>query len=234
MLSGEFHAGNLPDGFNHRIPIGQVEMVRVRLFWNDAGEVRGSCRVGIAHHGVGDLSNYRRALATGATYFFTVVTFKRRPFLIEPRCLKALREAIIEVREEMPFGIDAWVLLPDHFHCIWSLPDGDFDYSGRMGRIKAAFSKQRRFLQSENISSSMHKHRESGLWQRRFWEHIIRDELDYEQHMNYIHYNPVKHGYVAAVRDWPHSTFHRYVRQGVYSFEWGGGFNCPQASDFGE
>jgi len=124
----------------------------------------------------------------------------------------------------MPFEIDAWVLMPDHLHCIWTLPAGDSDYSKRWGLIKAAYTKRvgkalTDKAQAENASRL--KHREQLVWQRRFWEHRIRDEKDFEAHCDYIHYNPVKHGQVRAPKDWAYSTFRRYVEQGIYSEDWG-------------
>ena len=135
----------------------------------------------------------------------------------------ALRDAIKKVRERHPFYIDAWVLLPDHLHTIWSLPEGDSDFSLRWNLIKRDVTRScaKHLERSEWLSESKAKHRESTLWQRRFWEHQIRNDRDYESHMDYLHYNPVKRGYVNRVGDWPYSSFHRYVRRGVYSDDWG-------------
>jgi putative transposase len=170
------------------------------------------------------MPNYRRANAEGATYFFTVVAYQRQKFLIQPENRHALRNAIAEVRQHYSFSIEAWVLLPDHMHCIWTLPENDSDYSKRWGLIKAKFTKQNKAqLHNEAwMNQSKHKHRESTIWQRRFWEHQIRDDNDFEKHVDYIHFNPVKHGYVDRARDWPYSTFHRYVRSGVYPIDWAG------------
>jgi len=126
-----------------------------------------------------------------------------------------LREAFTHVKKSHPYKMDAVVILPEHLHCILTLPDGDSDFSTRWGLIKAYFSRQ--IANNERISESRMKRGERGLWQRRFWEHLIRDETDYQQHIDYIHWNPVKHGWVESVKDWPHSSFHRYVRDGVYS-----------------
>jgi len=117
------------------------------------------------------------------------------------------------------------VLLPDHLHCIWTLPDGDHDISTRWLLIKRSVSRfsAGMALDPDTRRASMRKHRESTIWQRRFWEHQIRDERDLERHVEYIHFNPVKHGHAARVVDWPYSTFHRYVREGVYAKDWGGG-----------
>jgi putative transposase len=119
-----------------------------------------------------------------------------------------------------PFGIDAIVILPDHLHCLWTLPPGDADYSVRWARIKQAFS--RRIPWGERRRASRIAKRERGLWQRRCWEHSIADSDDLKHHVDYIHYNPVKHGHVDSVVDWPHSSFHRYVRMGVYPPDWAG------------
>jgi putative transposase len=170
------------------------------------------------------MSRYRRARTAGACYFFTGVTYRRQPILCDDAVRQALRDAIIQVRETRPFTIDAWVLLPDHLHCIWTLPSGDADYSTRWNRIKRRVSMvcAMEYKRPEWVSASKRKHRESTLWQRRFWEHQIRDELDFMRHVDYLHYNPVKHGVCQRVADWPHSTFHRYVAQGVYPADWSG------------
>jgi putative transposase len=182
------------------------------------------------------MADYRRDRTTGGTYFFTVVTAHRRNILIEPEARDALRETISSVRNEYPFKVEAWVLLPDHLHCIWTLPEGDADFSKRWGLIKAGFSKRTRsvFYEENLRSSSRRRHKESTVWQRRFWEHRIRDEQDFERHVNYIHYNPVKHGLVKRARDWPYSTFHRYVKESVYPVDWGGGEAAYPVDGFGE
>ena len=170
------------------------------------------------------MPNYKRAYG-GSTYFFTVVTHKRRPFLCDAMSRAMLREAINETRTRWPFAVDAWVLLPDHLHCIWTLPDGDVEYSTRWGRIKSGFSKRINSLgvmPDSQRSASRQKRRESAYWQRRFWEHEIKSQRDYNAHMDYIHFNPVKHGYVKSPRDWEYSSFHRLVKEGVYDINWGG------------
>jgi putative transposase len=170
------------------------------------------------------MSNYRRVNAKGATYFFTVTTYRRREFLTLPESRQALRNAIAAAKQRCAFVTRAWVLLPDHMHCIWTLPENDADFSKRWGLIKAEFTKQSkaRLHNADWMNQSKHKHRESTIWQRRFWEHRIRDEDDFDNHMDYIHFNPVKHGYVDRVCDWPYSTFHRYARSGVYRIAWAG------------
>jgi putative transposase len=168
------------------------------------------------------MSRYRRADTPGATYFFTVVTYRRRAFMFDEDVRIALREAITKVRRQYPFQIDAWVLLPDHLHTIWTLPPGDARFSLRWQQIKRDVTLRcgERLHRVEWMSDSKIKHRESTLWQRRYWEHQIRDEADYERHMDYLHYNPVKHGLVKQARDWPYSSFHRYVEAGVYGENW--------------
>jgi putative transposase len=170
------------------------------------------------------MPNYRRVNAKGATYFFTVVTYRRRKFLTLPENRHALRNAIAAAQQQHAFDIKAWVLLPDHMHCIWKLPVNDADFSKRWGLIKADFTKQikSRLHDEKWMNQSKHKHRESTIWQRRFWEHQIRDDKDFERHMHYVHFNPVKHGYVDRVCDWPFSTFHRYVRAGACPIAWTG------------
>jgi len=182
------------------------------------------------------MSNYRRARIDGATYFFTVVAGKRREILTLPESRKALRNAIEDTRKLLPFTVDAWVLLPEHLHCIWSLPEGDGDFSKRWGMVKAGFSKQMRGVleQGKQLAASRGKHRETSLWQRRFWEHVIRDETDFRRHVDYVHYNPVKHGLVERVKDWPYSTFHKYVEKGVYPANWGDDEVTDSAGGFGE
>ncbi len=167
------------------------------------------------------MSNYRRARG-GNTYFFTVVTYQRQPILCLEYSRLLLREVVDQVRNNHPFSIDAWVLLPDHMHCIWRLPKGDRDYSLRWALIKKEFTKRAKlWLDIPEPNLSRMKHRERTVWQRRYWEHMIRDEDDFSAHCDYVHYNPVKHGLVNAPKDWPHSTFHRYVDKGLYSEDWG-------------
>lgn len=172
----------------------------------------------------------------GGTYFFTVVTYRRQKIFSLQESRRILRNVIVDVRQKQPFKIDAWVLLPDHLHCIWTLPTQDSDFSKRWGLIKANFSKQAKglFHRDAWMSASKRKHRETTISQRRFWEHRIRDEKDYAAHVDYIHFNPVKHGYVDQVRQWPYSTFHRFVRAGVYSMDWGSGQTINADDGFGE
>lgn len=170
------------------------------------------------------MSRYRRSNATGATFFFTVVTHRRQRILTDAPVRLALREAIRLVRAQWPFAIDAWVLLPDHLHCIWTLPLNDADFGRRWGCIKrlVTHAVAADYARPEWRNSSRIARRESTIWQRRFWEHQIRDDADYAAHMDYVHINPLKHGLVPAVADWPHSTFQRLVRAGVYAADWAG------------
>ena len=182
------------------------------------------------------MPNYRRARTAGGTYFFTVVTEGRQPIFTIPAARAALRDAIEQVRRQYPFVIDAWVLLPEHIHCLWTLPEGDSDFSGRWGMIKAGFSKQMKssLASDGTVSRSRQRHREVSIWQRRFWEHQIRDDEDFRRHTDYIHYNPVKHGWVTCASDWPYSTFRRYVAAGVYPATWGGGDRLISDDRYGE
>jgi putative transposase len=153
------------------------------------------------------MPNYRRMRVEGGTYFFTVNLADRRRRLLTDR-IDLLRRAVQRVRAHHPFEIDACVVLPDHLHCIWTLPSGDHAYSQRWRLVK--------FLVTEALPG------ERGIWQPRFWEHTIRDDRDFRQHVDYLHFNPVKHRHVTRVTDWPYSTFHRYVREGILPADWGG------------
>jgi putative transposase len=161
---------------------------------------------------------YRRVLAGGATYFFTVNLADRRCRLLVEQ-VEQLRKAVREVKQAHPFEIVAWVVLPEHMHAIWSLPPGDADFSMRWNRIKGGFS--RRIPKGEPVSETRAGKRERGIWQRRFWEHLIRDDRDLEKHVDYVHYNPVKHGYVGHAVDWPFSSFHLFVRRRWLAADWG-------------
>jgi len=160
------------------------------------------------------MPQYIRAFVPGGTFFFTVTLLERRRKLLTEN-IDHLREAFKSARRRRPFTIEAMVILPDHLHCIWTLPTGDADFSARWHDIKARFSAQ--ITRGERLSARRLQKGERGIWQRRFWEHVIRDEGDYERHVNYIHYNPVKHGHVTRVADWAYSSFHSYVERGIYS-----------------
>jgi putative transposase len=168
------------------------------------------------------MSRFRRA-PSGSTFFFTVISHRRRPILCDPPIRAALRNAIGTVRASRPFAIDGFVLLPDHLHCVWTLPDGDSDFSGRWSQIKHHVSFACRDAYKDvAVTLSRQKHGDASIWQRRFWEHMIRSDIDLERHLDYIHFNPVRHGYAKAAAEWPYSTFSRYVREGVYPADWGG------------
>ena len=173
---------------------------------------------------------YRRNMVPWACYFFTVTLLDRTSLLLVER-INDLREAMRSVQMERPFKIDAVVILPDHLHCIWSLPPGDLDYALRWREIKSRFS--RRIPVGEHRTLGRVKKGERGIWQRRYWEHTVRDERDMERHVDYIHYNPVKHGQVTHVADWPYSSFHRFVEKGIYPMNWAGGKPRVEG-DFGE
>jgi len=166
------------------------------------------------------MPRYIRAFAPGGTFFFTVNLLERNRTLLTDH-ITPLRAAFSFVRKQKPFVTKAYVILPDHLHCIWTLPSGDSDFSSRWQAIKAHFAH--RIAQGERLSERRLKKGERGVWQRRFWEHLIRDELDFERHVDYIHFNPVKHRHVEAARDWPHSSFHEYVRRSVLPIDWAAG-----------
>ena len=166
--------------------------------------------------------DYRRPFQPGGTLFFTVVTNNRRPLFHTEQAREYLREAISVVQRERPFETMAIVLLPEHLHCIWKLPERDSDFSRRWGCIKSRFTKLWRSAGGAEKGSSVSrtKRSEGSLWQRRFWDHRIRDEEDMIHHVNYIHYNPVKHGLVRCPHAWPYSSFLRWVEQGYYRRDW--------------
>lgn len=183
------------------------------------------------------MSEYRRANIKGGTYFFTVVTHQRRKILLDDNVRRALREGIQKTQSFFPFQIIAWVLLPDHLHCIWTLPEGDADFTKRWGMIKRHVSQHCTHIINveQHPSVSKLKRKESNFWQRRYWEHQIRDEIDFKRHVDYIHWNPLKHGLVDQISDWPYSTFHRYVDEGVYPENWCGDTRASwREAEFGE
>ncbi len=173
---------------------------------------------------------YRRNRIAGGTYFFTVTLRDRRSALLVAR-IDDSRHAFRAVKRERPFRLDAMAVLPDHLHAIWTLPAGDDDYSGRWPAIKAQFT---RAAAAAGIKLARDAKGEYDLWQRRFWKHTIRNERDLQTHVDCIHFNPVKHGCVKRVRDWPHLTFHRYVHSGLYSIDWAGGDTTHTDGAFGE
>ncbi|HEV3302727.1 MAG TPA: transposase [Planctomycetaceae bacterium] len=181
------------------------------------------------------MPNYRRVYVPGGTYFFTCVAHRRRPILTTNLGRRCLRKALKAIANDHPFNILAIVLLPDHWHTAWSLPPGDDRYALRWMRIKEEFTEA--WLAGGGLelpqSASRARHRQRGVWHKRYWEHTVRDEADLERCVTYIHWNPCKHKLVARVRDWKWSSFHRFVREGEYDLEWGGsdptpGWNAPE------
>ncbi len=165
------------------------------------------------------MPRYRRAKIDGGVFFFTVALADRSSNILVEH-VDRLRRVYATVRHRNPFETVAICILPDHLHAIWSLPEGDADYPLRWSLIKSGFT---RGLKADAARSpSKLAKRERGVWQRRYWEHTIRDDADFERHVDYVHFNPVKHGYVSRVGDWPHSSFHRYVRDGALPADWGG------------
>ena len=173
---------------------------------------------------------YRRARETGACWFFTVNLQNRQQTLLVDQ-VSLLRDVVRQVRVRHPFHIDAFVVMPDHLHAVWTLPENDSDFSTRWMLIKTSFSRQ--LPANERRTLSRELKRERGIWQRRFWEHRIRDGADYQRHLDYIHYNPVKHGHVARASDWPYSSIHRYIRAGLMAADWAAS-STAITSHFGE
>jgi putative transposase len=178
------------------------------------------------------MPNYRRPDAPGSTWFITIVTHDRRGFMLDEPARNALRHAVADTRRRRPFHLIAIVLLPNHLHLMMELPTGDADASTRVAGIKAGFT--RRYLTAGGreapISDDRRRHRHRGVWQQRFHDHVIRDQPDYEAHLNYLVYNPVRHGLCRCPHDWPHSSFHTLVRDGIYDAEWS--CHCGDASPF--
>ncbi len=165
--------------------------------------------------------HYRRNYVPGGTFFFTVALADRRSSRLVEH-VSSLRFAFRKARAERPFNIDAIVILPEHLHAILTLPEGDADFSHRWRRIKAVFTDR---VQWSGETTDQRDRTGRTLWQRRFWEHTIRDDEDFARHVDYIHVNPIKHGLVSNPSDWPHSSLHRYIRDGVVAPDWG----CAEA-----
>lgn len=182
------------------------------------------------------MSSYKRNFVDGGTFFFTVVSYKRQKIFTSPSFRTALRKAIKKTQQQYPFEINAWVLLPNHIHCIWTLPNNDKDFSLRWAMIKNSVSQQCKYTLYNNalLTPSKIERNESTIWQRRFWEHTIKDESDYQKHLDYIYWNPVRHGHVSSVNEWPFSTFHRDVQAGLYDEGWGFDFKDNDGTNFGE
>jgi putative transposase len=175
------------------------------------------------------MPNYRRAFVPGGTWFFTVNLLERKNNDLLIREVDLLRETVRAVRQRHPFQIDAWVVLPEHMHTVWTLPPGEADFSKRWRLIKSGFS--RALPKTEYRSSVRKASGERGIWQRHFWEHLIRDEKDFERHVDYVHVNPVKHGLITQVNQWPYSSFHRYVEKGIYPENWCGDLEVSVEGD---
>ena len=166
------------------------------------------------------MRNYLRMRVAGGTYFFTVNLADRHGNTLLVDRIDALRDAFRQTRIERPFALEAIVVLPEHLHCLWRLPPGDDDFPTRWRLIKSRFS--RAVAQGERRSRSRCLKKERGIWQRRYWEHWVRDEDDFRRHLDYIHFNPVKHGLVSKPRDWPYSSLHRWIARGDLGEDWGG------------
>jgi putative transposase len=175
------------------------------------------------------MPNYRRLYVPGGTFFFTIVVHQRRPIFTTDLARSCLQSAIDAVRNKRPFDLVAMVLLPDHWHTIWTLPPGQSDYSLRISQIKQEFTRS--YLASGGVEAVMtesrRSKRERAIWQRRFWEHYCRDENDLKRCLDYVHWNPVKHRLVKHVRDWQWSTFQKFVEMGEYELNWGDADPCP-------
>ncbi len=177
------------------------------------------------------MSNYRRNKQSGATYFFTLCLRDRKSRILVDY-INVLRLAYRKTQNKKPFTTDAMVILPDHIHALWTLPMDD-DYANRIRLLKSHFTRQLPVKIKQTNNKNRQSHCQTGIWQLRYWEHTIRDERDFINHMNYIHYNPVKHGYVNNVKDWQYSTFHQCVKKGVYDGDWGSNID-EITGDFGE
>lgn len=183
------------------------------------------------------MPNYRRVKLEGATVAITIVTYKRLPILLKPKSQQILRFVWTDVAKRLPFTTEAICFLPNHIHAMISLPENDWNYSIRIREIKRRFTRAylKSFGEHEERNKSRVDKKEATIWQRRFWEHTIRDEIDYQNHFDYIHYNPVNHGFVDNVSSWEWSSFHRYVRLGVYDEDWGSNYSIKgNSSDYGE
>lgn len=177
------------------------------------------------------MPNYRRYRVPGGSYFFTLKTENNAPLFKDDDRVRVLGDLMRQMQKIWPCAIDAIVLLPDHLHAIWTLPPGDFAYPTRWGWLKKESTKRHLAAggAEQTLSESRTRNRRRGVWQRRYWEHAIQDDADFDAHFDYVHWNPVKHGYVSRVSDWPNSSFHRWVERGVYSIDWGGGHSPPES-----
>ena len=182
------------------------------------------------------MPNYRRSRTKGGVFFFTVVSHNRLPIFKNVGNVRTFRNISNEVRDELPFKEIACVILHDHIHSIWKLPDSAHDFSKRWGIIKRRVSLDcaEHYKKDYLINASKKKHRESTIWQRRFWEHQIRDQNDLNRHIDYIHYNPVKHGLCKRPAEWQYSTLHKYIKEGVYPDDWAVQSNSFDGGVYGE
>ena len=211
-----------------------------RLRW---GGDRGARRIPTCHRGAhrcrapaplandAGMSNYRRIYVPGGTYFFTVNLLERRRTLLVDR-IDLLRDAFCVAREKLPFTLLAWVVMPDHLHCLWRLPAHDDANAERWRFIKTHFV--RGIPVGERLSPRRRAKAERGIWQRRYWERIVYTDADLHAHVDYIHANPMKHGYVGRVCDCPHSSFHGYVGRGMLPIDWAGEVAGPMRDARGE
>jgi putative transposase len=167
------------------------------------------------------MPEYKRVFSRGGTYFFTVVTYRRIPIFINDSRVNYFKKCIKDTMRRYPFKVEAMVVLPDHIHTIWTLPEKDDDFSTRWMLIKKRFSIHHADIIKSPVSESRLKKREYGIWQRRFWEHLIRNDEDYALHCDYIHYNPIKHGLVDSPGLWKYSSFNQFVKNGYYPYNWG-------------
>mgnify|MGYP002626268412 CR=1 FL=1 len=181
------------------------------------------------------MSDFRRNFVSGGTYFFTCVTYQRQPILTSDLARRCLRHSIEKVQRRFPFAAIATVLLPDHWHTVWQLPEADSRYPLRWRRIKEEFTRSWLMEGGRELEQTMSRktHRHRGVWQKRYWEHTVRDERDLKKCVDYIHWNPRKHGLVSKVADWQWSSFHRFVAAGEYTATWGNvdpapGWNAPE------
>jgi putative transposase len=180
------------------------------------------------------MPEYRRILIPGGTYFFTVATYQRRKVFIEPQACELLKTAWLRVSKNHPFITEAFCLLPDHFHCVITLPENENDFSIRIREIKRLFSRSYEDKIKNPLNYSREKRCERYIWQRRFWDHLVRDEKDLTNHIEYIHFNPVKHRYVDQVKDWEYSSFHYFVKKGWLDQNWGEGYRELESKTYGE
>ena len=165
--------------------------------------------------------NYRRAFIPGGSYFFTLVTENRRSIFASRENVDVLRNAFRNVKNKRPFSLDAIVIMPDHLHCVWTLPPDDADFATRWRLIKTWFTKHCNVPLCATPDAARMAKNEQAIWQHRYWEHLLRDDEDYTRHVEYIHYNPVKHGYVASPMEWEYSSFRAYVKECLYLEDWG-------------